>query len=110
MSLLLALLNPDPKKRMSVIEASKHHWFINQKSKMNTCKKEKILPSLKTILELRDSGSFELASHRLLASGLSIGNTDSESDQEELMLLNTIDHDNVHRICREDSFLYMYMK
>ena len=43
---------------MTIKEATKHHWFVNVKNKIKSLKVErkrkKPLPSLRTIIELRE--------------------------------------------------------
>lgn len=49
---------------MSIEETLKHHWFINVKSKLKSNKVErkrkKPLPSLRTIIELREQSEMEI--------------------------------------------------
>lgn len=56
--LLKKLMEVDPNKRMTIKEATKHSWFVNIKSKIKSMKMErkrkKPLPSLRTIIELRE--------------------------------------------------------
>ena len=58
MDLMKKMLEVDPTKRMTIKEASKHHWFLNVKNKIKSMKVErkrkKPLPSLRTIIELRE--------------------------------------------------------
>lgn len=57
--LMTRLLDPNPKTRLDIFQSATHHWFINEKLKGGTIvqKFPRILPSLKTILELRESSS-----------------------------------------------------
>lgn len=61
--LMIRLLQPDPEKRPTIEETLKHHWFVNIKSKIKPKKDErkiKILPSLRTIIELREHSEIDL--------------------------------------------------
>jgi len=55
---------------MPIEETLKHHWFINIKSKLKTNKHErkrkKPLPSLRTIIELREQSEFDVKSTVLI--------------------------------------------
>ena len=37
-----------------------HHWFVNQQAKMKNHNNNKFLPSLRTILEIREFSSLEI--------------------------------------------------
>lgn len=49
---------------MSMKEATKHHWFVNVKNKIKSMKHErkrkKPLPSLRTIIELREQSEMDI--------------------------------------------------
>ncbi|KAM3142552.1 hypothetical protein pb186bvf_005454 [Paramecium bursaria] len=64
LDLLRKLLEPQLAKRMTIKEATKHHWFVNVKNKIKSLKVErkrkKPLPSLRTIIELREQSEMEI--------------------------------------------------
>jgi calcium-dependent protein kinase len=71
LDLLRKLLEPDASKfliiwdkRLAIKEATKHHWFVNVKSKIKSLKVErkrkKPLPSLRTIIELREMSEMDV--------------------------------------------------
>ncbi|CAD8065248.1 unnamed protein product [Paramecium sonneborni] len=64
LDLLVKLLEQNPRQRIQISDSMKHHWFVNIKSKIkqqNDVKKKKvILPSLKTIIELRSQSELDL--------------------------------------------------
>ncbi|CAD8045231.1 unnamed protein product [Paramecium primaurelia] len=64
LDLLVKLLEQNPSKRIQISDCMMHHWFVNIKSKikqLNVVKKKKvILPSLKTIIELRSQSELEI--------------------------------------------------
>ena len=50
--------------RLSLVEGIKHHWFLNVKNKIKQMKierKKKVeLPSLRTIIELREQSELDI--------------------------------------------------
>ncbi|CAK91490.1 unnamed protein product (macronuclear) [Paramecium tetraurelia] len=72
LDLLIKLLEQNPSKRISIFDCMMHHWFVNIKSKikqLNVVKKKKvILPSLKTIIELRSQSELDLKVQSQLSS------------------------------------------
>ncbi|CAD8085789.1 unnamed protein product [Paramecium sonneborni] len=63
--LLQYLLQPDPLKRKDLSDLSNHHWFVNEKAKFKQIGKQKLLPSLRTILEIREQSSMEVKLNKL---------------------------------------------
>lgn len=47
-------MNPDPKLRKEMKLLGHHHWFVNEEAKSKSISKTKLLPSLRTILEIRE--------------------------------------------------------
>jgi calcium-dependent protein kinase len=64
------LLITNVNERMTIEEALKHHWFINIKSKLKTNKLERKrkqpLPSLRTIIELREHSEIDVKTGTIL--------------------------------------------
>ena len=58
---------------MTIKEATKHHWFVNVKNKIKSMKHErkrkKPLPSLRTIIELREQSEMDIRM-TIIQSGL----------------------------------------
>ena len=73
---MLKMLNPDSAQRISLSEASKHHWFVNVKSKIKGMKierkRKKPLPSLRTIIELREQSELDIR-HTILLQNPAAG-------------------------------------
>lgn len=82
---------------------------MKQKSKLTGVHKDQILPSLKTILELRESESFEHQSHRLGAETSCVGMSMFQESESEYSMEAETEHDNVHRYTKEESYLYIFM-
>ncbi|CAD8195402.1 unnamed protein product [Paramecium octaurelia] len=63
LDLLRKMLETDASK-LTIKEATKHHWFVNVKSKIKSLKVErkrkKPLPSLRTIIELREMSEMDV--------------------------------------------------
>lgn len=99
---MLSLLEDDPHERLTVCKALKHHWFINQKKKKELkptkTKKLSVLPSLKTILEIREQSSYGMLSSRH-------NSIEFESEDE----VAGDEHDNLHRISKENSPVFEYL-
>ncbi|CAK69528.1 unnamed protein product (macronuclear) [Paramecium tetraurelia] len=79
--LLQYLIQPDPIKRKDLQELSNHHWFVNEKAKFKQIGKQKLLPSLRTILEIREQSSMEVKLTRP-TQRLSIASIESDDDED----------------------------
>lgn len=73
-------------------ELSNHHWFVNEEAKSKSGFKCKLLPSLKTILEIREMSSMDLLSkmQKLGDHPVSIQSYDSFNSDDEIDFLHLI--------------------
>lgn len=77
-------------------ELANHHWFVNEEARIKSGFKQKLLPSLKTILEIRELSSRDMLSRmqRLGDNPVSIESACEDEEDDELDCLHLISDEN----------------